>query len=124
MKKALSILALLISTNIYANDISVCDGRFESGQSVHVKIDWDSKTVSVNKFQTFIEGIVWYGIVTGTYTNKLNQRIFSIIGHFRNAGTFIAQNQDYYGQFSPTNFARLTCSQSFYTPFTDRTLEN
>ena len=124
MKKTIATLALLISANIYANEISICDGRFESGQPVHVTIDWNNKSVNVNKFKTYIESVTAYGIVTGSYTNKLDKETFSIIGHFQNAGTFIAQQQVQYRQITLTNFARLSCSKSFYKPFKDRILDN
>lgn len=125
MKKIIiTTLVSLISTNIYAKEISICNGRFASGQPVHVKVDWDTKTVTVNKFRTFIESVTAYGIITGSYMNKLNIQTFSIIGHFQNAGTFISQQQMQYGQITFTNFARLTCSKSFYRPFTDRMLDN
>lgn len=125
MKKIIATtLAVLVSANIFANEISICDGRFESGQPVHVIIDWDNKSVNVNKLQTNIESVTAYGIVTGSYKNRLDKETFSIIGHFRNAGTFIAQQQLQYGQITLTNFARLSCSKSFYKPFTDRMLNN
>jgi hypothetical protein len=108
--------------NVYANEVSICDGRFETGQLVHVEIDWDTKAVEVNKFRTYIEGSVYYGIVTGSYKNKLDQETFSIIGYFKDR-TFIAQNQNLFGQMSPTNFARLNCSKSFSKPFTNRMLD-
>lgn len=124
MKKEITALFLIISSNVYANEISICDGRFESGQSVHVSVDWDNKNVNVNDFKTYIESVTAYGIVTGTYENKLGINTFSIIGYFPRGGTFIAQQQQQYGQITFTNFARLTCSKSFYKPFTDRMLEN
>lgn len=123
MRKVITTLFLMISANTYANEISVCDGKFESGQSVHVIVDWDNKSVNVNNFQTHIESVTAYGIVTGTYENKLGINTFSIIGHFPRAGTFIAQQQQQYGQITLANFARLTCSKSFYKPFTDRMLK-
>lgn len=124
MKKLITTLFLIISSNTYANEISICDGRFESGQSVHVTVDWDNKSVNVNNFKTYIESVTAYGIVTGTYENKLGISTFSIIGHFPNAGTFISQQQQQYGQITLTNFARLSCSKSFYKPLTDRMLDN
>lgn len=123
MKKITIMFTMLISANIYANEISICDGRFESGQPVHVRIDWDTKDVDVNKFKTFIETVIDYGIGTGTTTNKLDQEVFFVIGHFKNRGTFVAQQQIAYGQISLTNFARLSCSKSFYKPFSDRMLD-
>lgn len=123
-KKLITLFVLFVTTNIYAKTISICEGKFETGQPVYVKINWDNKAVYVNKFHTFIESVVSYGIITGTYTNSLGIDTFSIIGHFPNAGTFIAQQQTQYGQITFTNFARLTCSKSFYKPFTDKMLDN
>jgi len=123
MKKIVTTLTLLLSANIYANKVSICDGRFESGQPVHVQIDWDNKTVKINKFTTFIQSAAQYGVVTGNYQNSLGMETFSIIGHFPNKGTFITQQQIQYGQITTTNFARLSCSKSFYKPFTNKMLE-
>jgi hypothetical protein len=123
-KVIIKILIALFSVNVYSNETSICSGQFETGQPIKVLIDWDNKTVNVNKFNTYIEGVTTYGIITGSYMNKLGINTFSIIGHFQNAGTFIAQQQVQYGQITTTNFARLSCNKSFYKPFTDRMLDN
>lgn len=115
---------MLNLSNSYAGTTSICQGRFETGQPVYVKIDWDNKSVYINRSHTFIQSVVAYGIITDTYKNRLGVNTFSIIGHFQNAGTFIAQQQEQYGQITFTNFARLHCSKEFFRPFSDRMLSN
>jgi len=78
MNKLVILFCSIYSTNIYVNTISLCAGRFETRQPVYVQIDWNNKTVYINKFHTFIESVTAYGIVTGTYTNKLGINTFSI----------------------------------------------
>ena len=119
-KKVIITLALFLPIKTNA-ETSVCAGRFmNSGQQVRVVIDWNANKVLVNNFKTFIENSVSYGIITGTYTNRLGQEIFSIIGYYRKVGTFIAQNKTAYGQHFFIDIAPLMCSKSFHHPFITR----
>lgn len=124
MKKIITAILLInISTNIHANEVTICNGIFASGQPVRVKIDWDNKTVDVNKFKTSIESVISYGIITTPYLNKLDKETFSIIGYHQKIGTFVSQQQIQYGDITTTNIARLSCNKSFYKTFTDRMLD-
>ncbi len=126
MKKILFIVncMIFILSNSYSGTMTICQGRFETGQPVYVKIDWNNKAVYINRLHTFIQSAVAYGIITDTYKNQLGISTFSIIGHFQNTGTFITQQQEQYGQIIFTNFARLHCSKEFFKPFSDRMLSN
>ena len=67
-------------------EISLCDGAWENGESVHVIIDWDKMSVNINGVITTIKQVKNNGIITNNHTNKIGHPIvFAIISSTYNA---------------------------------------
>jgi len=122
----LTLILILSSTSTHA-EYSICNGKFENGQPVHIKINWDKNTVNINGTDHLISGVnhTGHGIVTVDFNNALKEKTYFVIGHFNN-DNFIGQysefKKDDKGFPIVLNWGILSCSKSFTKPFMTRML--
>ena len=126
MKKifAFSLTTCLFLTSISAHaETTVCDGRWQNDQPVHVVVNWNTNIVTVNNTSVLIFGVNdnGSGIATRTYSNSFGHPVYFAVANIPVIGDIVVQFDG--RRHEALQYAELSCSKSFNKPFMNRMLK-